>query len=77
MLLQVGSLIGSVCILGAYFALQRGKLSRMHRSFHLLNLVGSSLLAWAAIDSRQAGLIVVEVAWALLSIPGSVRPPRA
>ncbi|MBW7932816.1 MAG: hypothetical protein H3C62_04225 [Gemmatimonadaceae bacterium] len=76
MWLQIASLIGSALILGAYFALQRGQLHRGHRSFHVINLVGSSLLAWAAIDARQAGLIVVEVAWALLSIPGSVRPPR-
>lgn len=37
--------------------------------FNALNLAGSALLAWVAIHDRRAGFIVLEVAWALVSLP--------
>jgi hypothetical protein len=40
-----------------------------------MNFVGAALLTWIAATERQVGLTLVEGAWALLSIPGVVRPP--
>ncbi len=71
---QLIAVLGAVLVLAAYFAYQRGWLSRRHRSYHLLNLVGASCLAWVAILDQRWGFILVEVAWALLSVPGSIRP---
>jgi hypothetical protein len=63
------SLIGALLILVAYGANQRGTLDRRHVSYNLLNLFGSACLAWVAIADRRAGFIILECAWALLSIP--------
>jgi hypothetical protein len=74
---QVISLAGAALILSAYLAFQRGWLGRSHRLYHAMNLVGSSLLTVVALSDHQAGFIVLEGAWALLSIPGTLRPPPA
>ena len=76
MLYQIASLIGAALILAAYIAYQRGVLGREHRSYNALNFVGSGILAWVAIVDRRWGFIVLETAWALLSLPALVRPPR-
>jgi hypothetical protein len=73
MFLQIVALIGSVFILSAYFALQRGKLARESQLFNALNFVGSCLLTWTAVANRQYGFILLEGAWALLSLPGTLR----
>lgn len=76
MLFQIVSLVGAVMILGAYFAFQRGWLGRADRAFHALNFVGGALLCWVAIEDRRAGFILIEGAWAPLSLPGTIRPPK-
>ena len=77
MIHQALSLIGAAMILGAYFAFQRGWLERRHRSYHALNFVGSALLTVVAVADGRIGFIILEGAWALLSVPGTVRPPRS
>lgn len=77
MILQLCSVIGAALILAAYVALQRGKLGREHRAFHALNFVGAALLTVVAVADRRAGFIVLESVWALLSVPGLLRPATA
>ena len=77
MLHQIVSVVGALLILAAYAALQRGLLGRDDRSFNAMNFVGSSLLAWVAIVDQRVGFIVLEVAWALLSVPGMFVSRRA
>jgi hypothetical protein len=69
MLFQLVSVVGATMILIAYAALQAGRLGRENVSYNVLNLVGSALLAWVAVIDRRVGFIVLETAWALLSIP--------
>ena len=76
MLYQLASLVGAALILVAYVAYQRGRLGREHRSYNALNFVGSAILAWVAIVDRRWGFIVLEGAWALLSLPALLRPPK-
>ena len=73
MFMQIVSVVGAILILTAYAMLQRGRMSRDDRVFNVMNFVGSSLLAWVAIVDRRAGFIALEVAWALLSVPGMLR----
>jgi hypothetical protein len=70
---QLVSLTGAALVLLGYVALQMGKLSRDDRWFNLLNFVGAGLLSWVAIVDRRWGFIVLEVLWALLSVPPLVR----
>jgi hypothetical protein len=73
MVFQAMSLLGAFMVLGAYVALQRGWLAADERLFNLLNFVCAGLLTWVAVEDRQAGFILLEGAWALLSVPGVVR----
>ncbi len=72
MIYQAMSLAGAFLVLGAYLALQRHWLGSEDRLFNVLNFVGAGLLTWVAVDGGQLGLILVEGAWALLSLPGAV-----
>ncbi len=76
MLYQLTSLIGAALILAAYVALQRGWMRPEDRRYNALNLVGSTLLAWIAVLDRRWGFIVLEGAWALLSLPPLLRSSR-
>ena len=71
---QLVSLAGAVLILAAYVALQRGRLPRESRTYNALNLVGSLLLTYSAVRDWNLGFIILEGAWALLSLPGTIRP---
>ena len=64
---------GAVLVLAGYFALQRGWLAREDRVYNALNFFGAALLTWVAVQDRRWGFIVLEGAWALLSVPGMLR----
>ena len=78
MLQQAVSLSGAFLILAAYVANQRGWLTPRHAAYNLLNLVGSLLLLWIALEDWRWGFILLEAVWALVSIPPLFRrtPPR-
>jgi hypothetical protein len=71
---QLVSLAGAALILAAYVALQRAWLPREGRAYNALNFVGSLLLTYAAVRNWNLGFIILEGAWALLSLPGTIRP---
>ena len=74
---QLVSLVGAALILAAYVALQRAWLPRESRLYNTLNFVGSGLLTYVAVKDGKAGFIILEAAWALLSVPGMLRRTRA
>lgn len=73
MTFQLISLLGAALLLGAYLANQRGFLSRSDRLYSLLNLIGSLLLLCVAVVDQRWGFIVLEGAWAAISIPPLLR----
>lgn len=73
MLIQIVSVVGAALILGAYVALQRKWLSPTARTYNLMNLVGACLLCFVAVADRRIGFVVLEVVWALVSIPPLLR----
>ena len=81
MLNQLIAGLGAALVLAGYLALQRGWLAREDRLYNGLNFLGAALLTWVALEDRRWGFIVLEGAWALLSVPGMLRrstppPPR-
>lgn len=70
---QAISIVGAVIVLGAYLGLQRDWLRAHSRMYNGLNFVGAVLLLWVALADQQAGFIIVEGSWALLSVPGMIK----
>ncbi len=68
MLEQMISLIGAAMILGAFGAQQLGRLGHDSVLYLILNLVGAIILGVIAARARQAGLTLVEGAWAIISL---------
>jgi len=74
---QTISLIGAAALLIAYVAAQTGRMRNTSATYNLLNFVGSGLLAWVAIHDRRWGFIILEVVWALVSLPPLFRVSRS
>lgn len=81
MLHQLISLLGALMVLGAYAALQRGWLRPENRWYNVLNFAGAALLTWVALEDGRWGFVLLEGAWALLSLVPLLRrvptPPPA
>ena len=78
---QVVSVLGAAMILAAFAAQQAGKLGRENLAYMLLNLVGSVILTYFALEARNAGLTALEGSWALISLVSLLKrrpasPPR-
>jgi hypothetical protein len=74
---QVIQVLGSLLILAAFGAAQRGALSQTSRVYLALNLAGATVLAVLAAYERQLGFLLLETCWALVSAWGLVRDAQA
>ena len=72
-MLQLISIAGALLILLPFAGSQLGKLSTGSLSYQLMNLVGSGVLTGVAIVERQAGFILLEGTWAIVSVVGLTR----
>ena len=59
--------LGSLLVLTAFAAAQRGSLSTESRAYLALNLLGASVLAVLAAHEQQWGFLLLETVWALVS----------
>ena len=76
MLYQIISLAGAAMILGAYAAMQVGKLATGTRMYQFLNLAGGACLCIVAVAAKQLGFIVLEGTWTVASAYGLWRVIR-
>jgi hypothetical protein len=66
-------LFGAVMILAAYAAHQMGRLDHESILYLVLNLIGAIILGIVAARAKQAGLTLMEGAWALISLIALVK----
>lgn len=64
---QLVQVLGSLLILTAFAAAQRGWLSTESRRYLALNLVGAGVLTVLAAHERQLGFLLLESCWALVA----------
>ena len=69
-MLQLISVMGAFAILGAYAASQFGLADTSKPSYQVANFLGSAVLTIVAVIDRQLGFILLEGAWALVSLWG-------
>lgn len=69
---QVIQIVGSLLVLAAFAAAQRGLLNPKSVVYLVLNLVGSAVLAVQALFLAQWGFLLLEGVWALVSAAGLV-----
>lgn len=66
---QILSIVGAALILGAYAANQRGWTGPGSAVYNGANLLGALLLLWVAVVDRRVGFILLEAAWAMVTLP--------
>ena len=64
---QLVQVFGSLLILTAFAAAQRGALDQSSRTYLTLNLIGSAILAVLAAHEQQWGFLLLEASWAAVS----------
>ena len=72
-MIQVISILGALAILIAYAANQFGWTDASNLRYQLANLLGSGILTVVAVIEVQLGFILLEGAWALISLWGIVQ----
>ena len=73
---QLVQILGSLLVLTAFAAAQRGALSTESRAYLALNLIGSVVLAVLAAHERQWGFLLLEAVWALVSAWSLIQATR-
>jgi len=74
---QIVSLSGAAMILAAFAAQQAGKLDGQSPAYLTLNLAGSVILTYFALEARNSGLILLEGTWAVISLVSLIRHGRS
>jgi hypothetical protein len=73
---QVLQVAGALLVLAGYALAQVGVLDQRSYPYLILNLVGSATLAVLAAAERQWGFLLLEGAWAIVSLGGVVARVR-
>jgi hypothetical protein len=71
-MLQAISILGAVAVLAAFAANQFGWIKPSQLSYALANFVGSGILTAVAVVDQQIGFVLLQGAWALVSLAGIV-----
>lgn len=66
--LQILSLLGALICLFAYVGHQLNWLDSKKLSYNLLNVCGAGILSYIAFRPFQAGFVLMEIVWLLVSL---------
>jgi hypothetical protein len=73
---QAIQVLGAILVLIGYVLGQTGKVDTNSRSYLVINLVGSALLAAVAVQGRQWGFLVLNGTWAVISAVSLARQAK-
>lgn len=73
---QLVQISGAILILAGYLLGTTGRLDINSRSYLLINLIGSALLAGVALLDRQWGFLILNSAWSIISVINLLRTRR-
>ena len=73
---QLISIVGALLILAAYTGNQLGVLTRHPRLYGAMNFVGGVVLTVIAYQASQWGFVLLEGAWAAISVSSLIARPR-
>lgn len=62
--------LGMLCIVGAYFLLQMGRLNSDKLSFQIINLIGAILLIISLCVHFNLGSFLIEIFWICITFYG-------
>lgn len=65
--------IGMMCVVYAYLAIEKGWVDRNQRRFYLINLMGAILLTISLLFNFNLGSFMIEMFWIWISVAGLVR----
>ena len=71
-MLQAISILGAAAVLAAFAANQFGWIKPSQLSYAAANFAGAAILTAVAIVDRQIGFVLLQGAWALVSLVGIV-----
>jgi hypothetical protein len=74
---QVIQVVGALLIVAAFAAVQFERMRPDSRTYLVLNLVGSVILAVLAAASAQWGFLMLETVWAIVSAWGLAQALRS
>ena len=75
--LQLVGLAGAAMILVAYVGHQMRRMDSSGTLYNVLNAIGSGILTYVALRPFQAGFVVLEGTWAVVSVYALVRILRS
>ncbi len=74
--MQIISVLGALLILAPFAAAQLQKMAIRTVAYQSLNLAGATVLTVVAVHGKQYGFILVEGAWAIMSLAGLLQVLR-
>jgi hypothetical protein len=70
---HIVGVIGMVCVVFAYFSIERNWFNNKDIKFYVINLIGGILLLISLLINFNLGSFIIEIFWITISMMGIIR----